>query len=686
MPLPGLVASGIKIAAQLAAGYFIDSILSNRPQAADVTTRSTTASRKIVYGKALVSGPVVYANVGHQTYHPLRKVEETGKALLYQAIALAGHACKGFGALHLDDLVIPAEHLSWGADGGGTGGVTGGKARHNNVSYVSGWAHLGGADQTADTHLTHLFPDGWTSDHRGRGLTYAVVMMQDDEYARKRLFKKGAPTKLVVEVEGKNDIYDPRRDTKPGAHPDNADYQGWSDNPALCWADYLIDEVVGMGLPPSRIDWDAVVTAGNRCDEVVTTRAAWEEHHLDGRPSTVHPAITEKRYTCNGVLFTRDTHRDNIQTVLDTMNGAASYTGGQFVVQAYSYQAPALSISEDDLVGPVEISTNDDQFRAFNAIRGTFIDPEAGYTEIAYPQMTSQTLVNDRDNGQTLYRDLDLPMTTSATMAQRLAYQRLQQAGLNLIATLPLTYKGLKLSVGDRITVTVPRLGWRDKVMRVIRWRFDPLQGVQVTVREEDPSAYDDPSPTDIRFRRTVPPLAFNEPVVPAPTHLSATGIQAGIEVTWSLPEPRTLWDEIVLYAAATNDWASAEEIWRGVSTAYVHLLNADATRFYWARAAQGEDLSARAPDADTSTVTATAQGLLIPAFKPGASGSPIPNGIADPLHIEVAAGVVWSGGWWQDANSQWWWLWHAADVPSFTRAQAHFYLPTGDIRNVPTT
>ena len=191
----------------------------------------------------------------------------------------------------------------------------------------------------------------------------------------------------------------------------------------------------------------------------------------------------------------------------------------------------------------------------------------------------SQDLIDDRDNGQTLYQNLDLPLTHSATMAQRLAYQHLQQASLDLVATLPLTYKGLKLSAGERLNVTIPRLGWRDKVMRVVRWRFDPLQGVQVTVREEDPRAYDDPSATGIRFHRMVPPLAFNEPVVPAPTHLSATGIQEGIEVTWSLPQPRSQWDQIVLYASETDAWAEAREIWRGVSTAYVHQLPEQAVR-----------------------------------------------------------------------------------------------------------
>ena len=446
MPLPGLIASGLKIAGHLAAAYFIDSILTRpRARAVDVTTRSTTESRKIVYGKALVSGPVVYVNVVPTTlaYHPLRSIRDSIRGpLLCQVIALASHRCQGFGRLHLDDLVIPAQHFSWGADGGGTGLVTGGKALHKGRPYVLGYAHLGGPDQTANAELQQLFPDPWTTAHRGRGLTYAVVMFQDDRYSQNHLFKKGAPNNIAVEAEGKNDLYDPRLDASPGADPTNAAFQGWSDNPALCLADYLIDPVVGMGMPSSRIDWDAVVSAADHCDQEVTTRAAFEEHTLAGE-STFHPARTEKRYTCNGALFTRNTHRDNIQALLSAMNGSISYTKGKFIVRAYSYRAPVVSIDEDDLVGPLEVHANEDQFRSFNVVRGTFIDPGSRYKTTAFHRVASQLLIDTRDNGKKLYRDLDLPMTNSATMAQRLAYGHLQQARLDLVATLPLNYKGL---------------------------------------------------------------------------------------------------------------------------------------------------------------------------------------------------------------------------------------------------
>ena len=55
-------------------------------------------------------------------------------------------------------------------------------------------------------------------------------------------------------------------------------------------------------------------------------------------------------------------------------------------------------------------------------------------------------------------------------------------------------------------------------------------------------------------------------------------------------------------------------------------------------------------------------------------------------LKWEVASGTTYSFGWWQSSNGQWWLLGNTAEVDVFTRAQAEFYIPTGDINDVPTS
>ena len=55
-------------------------------------------------------------------------------------------------------------------------------------------------------------------------------------------------------------------------------------------------------------------------------------------------------------------------------------------------------------------------------------------------------------------------------------------------------------------------------------------------------------------------------------------------------------------------------------------------------------------------------------------------------LKIEVSAGTIWTLGFWQSADGRWWLLGNTADVTSFVRADADFYIPIGDIADVPTS
>lgn len=59
---------------------------------------------------------------------------------------------------------------------------------------------------------------------------------------------------------------------------------------------------------------------------------------------------------------------------------------------------------------------------------------------------------------------------------------------------------------------------------------------------------------------------------------------------------------------------------------------------------------------------------------------------IAAPMKVTVASGVVWTLGWWQSSDGRWWLLGNTASVASFTRAEAEFYIPTGDIQDVPSS
>lgn len=59
---------------------------------------------------------------------------------------------------------------------------------------------------------------------------------------------------------------------------------------------------------------------------------------------------------------------------------------------------------------------------------------------------------------------------------------------------------------------------------------------------------------------------------------------------------------------------------------------------------------------------------------------------IGNPMHIHVDASTIWSIGWWQDSSGGWWLLGNTAEVASFTRGDADFYIPNGSINDVPAS
>lgn len=59
---------------------------------------------------------------------------------------------------------------------------------------------------------------------------------------------------------------------------------------------------------------------------------------------------------------------------------------------------------------------------------------------------------------------------------------------------------------------------------------------------------------------------------------------------------------------------------------------------------------------------------------------------IDKPLRVEISSGTIWTLGFWQAGNGSWWLLGNTADVSSFTRADAEFYIPLGNIADVPTS
>tara|TARA_Y100001963_G_scaffold154422_1_gene243168 strand:- start:50 stop:2767 length:2718 start_codon:yes stop_codon:yes gene_type:complete len=570
----------------------------------DVTVRSGVSPAQIVYGEARVSGPVIYSNVV-----PAAHAADISE--LWTLIALAYHECEDITEIWLDgDKIGGGTYtINWvqSSTGSQDGAVTGaGKyGPIDGQSHVFAYKALGDQasvmridnDSPPKTITTRLFDI--TASHIGNGITWMATAFQLGTETGNGVWKNGAPQNIRALVKGKK-LYDPRKDSTSSAYVsslgvathrvDTKTTWEWSDNPALCAADYLRDATVGMGsegITSADIDWDMVGTAATVCDVEVTI------------PGSGSP--TEKRYTCNGPLGMASTHADNIATILQTMNGRLTWSGGKFRIRAGSYDAPTLAFNEDDVSGPIQIQPELTRTERFNTVRAVYIDPESKYAQVEALPIVDTTLKTTRDAGQTLTLDPSMPMVNSEYQAQRLGYQRLLRNAQQLRAVVPFNWTALKAAVGDRITLTIAELSWTNKVFVVEKWDFSVENGFQLTLRADSSSAYADPAVSDYSTRTLAGDITFAEPPVSAPSSLTLTAAEEAIELAWSEP-PVSNWQDIVIYSAAAGTaFSGASELARVHGSKYRDELGGVESRAYWIRAVNDEgDLSTRNPDSDT--------------------------------------------------------------------------------------
>lgn len=209
------------------------------------------------------------------------------------------------------------------------------------------------------------------------------------------------------------------------------------------------------------------------------------------------------------------------------------------------------------------------------------------------------------------YLDLDLPMTNSVYMAQRIAYRRLLQSTRQRVLAVPVNLRAMRYAVGDVLTVTIDDLSIAEETFRVSGWRRtqDEENGtiIEMSLRQDDSSAYLDPLPAMYKQPAALPTLTGGTPQVPPPTALAAAAALEGIQLSWTAPDNILGVHHYAIYSNTSSAWSGATLIGTTLSTTFLHVLASTVTRYYWVRAVDSSGYeSIRSPDSDTSTVSAT--------------------------------------------------------------------------------
>lgn len=397
--------------------------------------RSAIETRRIIYGQVMVSGPLVYA-----------EVTGTSNEYLHMVIPLAGHECQEIGDCYLNDELVGTLD--------GSGNVTTGRF----AGFVRIKKHLGTAAQTADSDLVAESASLWTTNHRLRGITYAILRLKWSE----DVFPTGIPNVKFV-VKGKK-LYDPRSATT-----------AWSDNWALVERDYLTAEY-GLACDSSELDDTLLQASANICDEQVA---------LDD-PATTY----QSRYTCNGTVNLADRPVDIIRSLNTAAAGAAVFTQGVWKVYPGAYVTPSADIDESWLRGPVKVQPRKPRRELYNKVRGTIASRAELWQPTDFPPVTNSTYVT-QDNGEEIARDIVLPFTDNAIRAQRIGKIHLEKSRQSAAVVLPCNLKAFGVAVWDTVRLSIDRLGYDEKVFQVLGWTFNPAGGVDLTLQEEASAVYD---------------------------------------------------------------------------------------------------------------------------------------------------------------------------------------------------
>ena len=468
-----------------------------RDPGTEITVPRSASDKNIIFGTARASGNIVYMGMNGNNQN------------LDLIVEWAGHQVSSYGALYFDDEIIPLS-------GAAATGKYAGKAFCTD--------YFGGDDQIADENLISLSGGAWTTAHRGRGVAYSYIQLAYD----RTLFPQGLPN--IWRVVNGMLLYDPRTGTTT-----------FSYNAALAAAAFLNSSRFGRGV--SYADMEGVSEAADICDEAIALAAGG----------------TEPRYTANGILSSGTTFVDNFEDVLSASMCKVTFAGGVWVFKVGAWPTPETEgITLDMFRDGFTLQTMLPKTDAFNAVKGTFNDPARLYQKNDFPAVISSAYEledgGDGDGSARLFKDVDLKLTNSASMAQRIARVDLRKARQPMTFTAPLKIKGLRYQVGDVVPVTISDfLGWTNKYFEVTTVEMVTgsagdgqigIIGVDLGLRETaefifDWTAEDDEITYDPAPNTTLPnPFSVGLPSnLQAVESLYATrnggGVKARVTLTW---------------------------------------------------------------------------------------------------------------------------------------------------------
>jgi len=328
-------------------------------------------------------------------------------------------------------------------------------------------------------HLIRTYRDGGTADpiatangipstNRFTGTTYASSTFKldrdDPQY-------NGAPEMGFI-VKGRR----VRSVTFSGGVYSLGAYS-YSNNPALCLLDYLLNVDFGRGLSTSEVDLQSFYEAAIVCGTTVSTGRS-VSGVINGGATTRNIPL----YECNITLSTMSSVRDNIEAIMNTM-ALSELTWSSEGKYKLLVEYPTSLAQQSALVDADHYFTDDDIVRndvsiawpsaseRYNQVTIAFSNEHEDFKtdSVTWPK-TGSTAYNTyltEDNNQPFRGSFDIAGITDPYHALAAAEQFVREARSVRTIDLTVTKRGLSIEPGDFINITSATSNISDEVYRV---------------------------------------------------------------------------------------------------------------------------------------------------------------------------------------------------------------------------
>ena len=362
---------------------------------------------------------------------------------------------------------------------------------HHNcwVTFVNGsW------NQAADSELIANSSGRWTTNDRGRGVTYVKVKARYNEKA----FTSGLSTlfQFVWEVQGAA-LYDRRLDGTAGGtgtqRSNDASTWTYSTNAALIVDNFLRgvsvedtstavatrarDRFMGLSLTNTDLPGAENLAAANSCDETVSLKAGG----------------TEARYRASGVITADLDPATALSDLLAAEAGKLVTAPGRWFQLPGVTQTSLRTLTDDDfrIDGPLTYQQDFPLDELVNAVYGRFADPANIYQGINLPPRLSPT--DETTDGGRKPETLDLSRVSSSTQGQRIQEINRRRSRRQKRLQVAVGPEHIDLEAGDWITINSARFGWTvvfEVVQTITRLDDRDFFMVVLDLREIDSAIY----------------------------------------------------------------------------------------------------------------------------------------------------------------------------------------------------